>query len=406
MVKVLLIGDVMGQVEEACRTVTKMTTDFDLCLSTGRFSSEDMDIQEGECKCPFYFVDSGDAAQDLVEDSPDGDTLGESLHFLGHFGVKKIQGLTIAYLSGTYDEVAYHKTDALFVDGHYTKTAIDRLLEEIELENQIDILVTCEWPNNVEQFAKKRKGTGATQPSGSSSSRGHKDKQPPLVVKEEKKLMTVTPNPETSCPKPSGPGRSGALLKLLETEPRYWLVSGKDAGPWKREPWRHRRRAKVNQKTGETVYGVTRFISLDPITEGECAFNGVSIEPYAVPTKEDWDNATPAPWEDPEEVEKEKKEKEKADAAAAGPEEKEKIEWKPSFGMADDEERRRWRKAFGINPEDLTKYQNAVDKANEPKEKGEKRVSLYKHQRPDKKKRGGGSNLTFQQRERMALSRQ
>eukprot|EP00397_Hematodinium_sp_SG-2012_P044763 GEMP01050065.1.p1 GENE.GEMP01050065.1~~GEMP01050065.1.p1 ORF type:complete len:332 (+),score=81.73 GEMP01050065.1:77-1072(+) len=329
MVKVLFIGDIMGQVEKACRLVTKTATEFDF---------------------PALW-----STQDLIEDGPDGKTLGASLNFLGHYGVKKINGLTIAYLSGTYDAEKFDNDQALFVEGHYTKLTIDRLVEEIELEQQLDILLTTEWPENVERHTKRKK---------------------------------------TSTPPPAAP----PINRLLAAEPRYWLTSGNDYGSWKREPWRQKRRAIVDGKSGETIYGITRFIALDPLSKGASAFHALNIDPHAKPTKEDWEQATPAPSDE---------EGLTVPTPASAEAASEKVSWKPSFGMADAEERRRWKKMFGINPEDMSNAQDVIDqRKNDAQDAGEstKRVSLYKNQRPDKRKRGGGSNMTFQERERKTLN--
>ena len=38
-----------------------------------------------------------------LQAAPEGKKLCENLHFLGGFGVREIDGLTVAYLSGRYD---------------------------------------------------------------------------------------------------------------------------------------------------------------------------------------------------------------------------------------------------------------------------------------------------------------
>jgi hypothetical protein len=68
----------------------------------------------------------------------------------------KLQGLTIAYLDGTYNAVAYHQgalaTDAPASKGgpYYSSAdvaALKRALEE--LEGEVDILLTAEWPRGI-----------------------------------------------------------------------------------------------------------------------------------------------------------------------------------------------------------------------------------------------------------------
>lgn len=68
----------------------------------------------------------------------------------------KLHGLTVAYLDGTYNAVAFHQgalaSDTLASKGgpYYSSAdvaALKRALEE--LEGEVDILLTAEWPKGI-----------------------------------------------------------------------------------------------------------------------------------------------------------------------------------------------------------------------------------------------------------------
>ncbi|CAD7968127.1 unnamed protein product [Amoebophrya sp. A25] len=196
--RVLLMGSVQGRVRQLHATLEKYRAKqkiFDVVFCVGQFTSDDMDMDGDldftECG-PVYFTDSGPAVQALVDEGDDEILPG--LNFLGHSGVTELMvkrkkdpatltstgggatsssthtnpevvKLKVGFLSGisllrrafleepdeeilldaeterkqkeAFEErvLSYFQSDELFVDGCYTKLCVDRLREEIELEN-------------------------------------------------------------------------------------------------------------------------------------------------------------------------------------------------------------------------------------------------------------------------------
>merc|ERR1719453_1520463 len=93
----------------------------------------------------------------MLQAAPEGKKLCENLHFLGGFGVQEIEGLTVAYLSGRYDAAVYASQDPEkpgppFIGAAYTRQAIDGLIQLARKPGSpaIDVLLTAEWPANIE----------------------------------------------------------------------------------------------------------------------------------------------------------------------------------------------------------------------------------------------------------------
>ena len=94
---------------------------------------------------PCYFIDSSPA---LLAASEEGKEICENITFLGGCGVKMVEGIKIAYLSGVYSESTYEikDIDDHFVAKHYTKKAVEKLSKEAK--DGVDLLVTQEWPTD------------------------------------------------------------------------------------------------------------------------------------------------------------------------------------------------------------------------------------------------------------------
>eukprot|EP00913_Durusdinium_trenchii_P022240 g20896.t2 len=76
--------------------------------------------------------------------------------------LKQVQGLNVAFLSGSYDSVAFkHQWGrGLFTGSHYTQAAIERLEKEARQlfmrGQRVDILLTSEWPDRLWSPEKRK----------------------------------------------------------------------------------------------------------------------------------------------------------------------------------------------------------------------------------------------------------
>jgi len=166
----LLSGDVDGNLTKLFTQAgnqQKRVGKFDALLSVGAFlpgmgegakeaAAALAKYVTGKEKVPIttYFIESRSAA--MLQAAPEGKKLCENLHFLGGFGIREVEGLTVAYLSGRYDAAVYDK-DAVeagpaFVGTAYTRQAVDGLVELARKPGApaIDVLLTAEWPMNIE----------------------------------------------------------------------------------------------------------------------------------------------------------------------------------------------------------------------------------------------------------------
>lgn len=381
---------------------------FKAVFCVGEFTAEELDATE-EPPVPVYFIDAGPGCAELIKTAPKGLEIRPGLHFLGHFGVKRIAGLSIAYLSGRYQTENFPEAvptipeggagpgpsweeiraaeakierarKELYYGASYTPVAIEQLQQEIQNSGGVDLLLTSEWPTGCLKGVPKEARTE--------------------IVDKEKVFACCSP----------------AVAEVAAAaEPKYHAV-GLAGVFWRRLPWQHERRGEVVAATGQLRCGACRMVAMGIAGSGASAsstappagteegapqqppqpkqqkwLHGLELDPYAPPARAD--DATPCPWA----------KKETPKEAAAG--EKQEV-WRPSFGMADSEERRRWLKRMGATPDEMLsasdKLQADADK-EENKEKKKKRQSLYPTEKDNKKKRGGaGEHETFAMRERRA----
>jgi len=463
MVRILLCGDVRGDLPKVCKCVDALQRKlpeeqrFRAVFCVGEFSAEEMNLEvEEKPSVPIYFIDCGPACQDLIDESPQGDEVAPNVHFLGHYGVTSVAGLKVAYLSGrlkaelfeeqdeNYDEdggqalpqaddlkskYAAQEGDRglfagappaletepssstasrsssgpsweelkakekkkefmqtqLFLDGRYTPLAVERLFEEIGDSGGVDILLTSEWPKGI---------LG-----------GLKDAWP-----EEAEARRLAKSAVRQCCSP-------AVAELaVAAEPKYHAV-GLGGVFWRRAPWRHERRGEVEASTGTLKCGVCRMITLGAVdgsrpgvneaidaqrkysykkpeeleakTKPQKWLHGLDLDPKSMPT--DADDATPSPWAE----------------KAVKVEDPNQPPERPDFSGMDKDERRRWMQRFGIKPHEMLQASDKIEKENQPKEKKEKRQSLYKVSEKEKKRRktGSDSHLPFSARERMQAGR-
>ncbi|CAJ1435833.1 unnamed protein product, partial [Effrenium voratum] len=231
----------------------------------------------------------------------------------------------------------------LFIDGCYTPMTIERLCEEINDSQGIDLLLTSEWPKGIMTTLKEAWPEEA----------------------ETRKLAKRRAARQCS---------SAAVAELaVAAEAKYHAV-GLGGVFWRRAPWRHERRGEVEAATGLLKCGVCRMITLGAVDgsrpgvkatpEGEKYspeaasrfqeeaaakkpqkwIHGLELDPKAMPgTAED---ATPNPWA---------KKPETAQAEDLPPE-------RPDFSGMDREERRRWMKRFGIKPHEMLSASDKLQK--------------------------------------------
>lgn len=343
------------------------------------------------------------------------------VHFLGHYGVARVAGLSVAFLSGrmrkelfsqgggaaagaeggagqaaggtgaaaegqasapSWEDIrAAEKLEEigrkeLFVDGSfYTPLTVERLREEIADSGGVDLLLTSEWPEGCLRGVPK-------------AARQDLDK---AVVQRCSSL---------------------AVAEIAAAaEPKYHAV-GLGSVFWRRPPWTHLHRGEVAQSTGELRCGACRMIALGAADGGSPAvsstataaagsqpaapkpqkwLHGLDLDPLALPAPAD--DATPSPWA------------EKPATETGGPANEALPLLRPILAPGDEEAQRRWKKRFGVLPQELLSASDRVEKESQPKEKKDKRQSLYYSQKGEKRfKAGKGGHEGFLQKERRAAN--
>merc|ERR1711972_210883 len=127
---------------------------------------------------------------------------------------------------------AFHNSQ-LFIDGCYTPLAMERLQEEIDDCNGVDLLLTSEWP------AGCLKGVKQAWPEEMDIRR---------MVKQSMKQCSSAP----------------VAAIAAAAEPKYHAVALGGVF-WRRAPWMHERRGEVVQSTGELRCGVCRIVTLGAV---------------------------------------------------------------------------------------------------------------------------------------------
>lgn len=173
---VLVCGDLNGEIKLLQKTLLDLKengTKIDLVFAVGRFCPEASayedfrsQCQETELAAPVYFIDS--AAEDLIDAAQKNSEIisfGKDISFLGAYGIREIEGLTVAFLSGKYTDKSYRKISENFFgqlgtgEGHlYTENTVKEMKLQAEDLN-IDVLLTCEWPETFWSTAKKSEAT-------------------------------------------------------------------------------------------------------------------------------------------------------------------------------------------------------------------------------------------------------
>lgn len=161
--KILICGDVEGNLE----LLAKRSKDFDMTfcigeLFTWRVKIDDLKEKYYDSdmfKKPVYFIETGPLANVLCSIYPDGYEILPNLHFLGKFGVKKIDGFNICYLSGTYNSTKEKVVNAMDDElqttaGYYSEKDFYDITNRLKNDEQfkgIDFQLTARWPKNFEK---------------------------------------------------------------------------------------------------------------------------------------------------------------------------------------------------------------------------------------------------------------
>eukprot|EP00933_Yihiella_yeosuensis_P026983 TRINITY_DN20934_c0_g1_i1.p1 TRINITY_DN20934_c0_g1~~TRINITY_DN20934_c0_g1_i1.p1 ORF type:complete len:472 (+),score=126.75 TRINITY_DN20934_c0_g1_i1:64-1479(+) len=465
MVRILLCGDVRGNLKAVSKQVEKLHAklpadqQFQAVFCVGEFTAEEMDL-DVKPPVPVYFIDCGPACQDLIDETPQGDELSPNLHFLGHYGVANVHGLKVAFLSGKHradlfepdndddedQELPQAQAPASALDRYGAQNHGDEGLharlqplassgggggggsapqsigpswedlkkkekEKEELMSQL-FIEGCYTPLAVERLCEDIDDSGGIDllltsewPAG--CMRGLKDAWP-----QEVETRRLAKQAARQC---SAPGVSEVASAA---EPKYH-ATGLGGVFWRRVPWKHEKRGEVVQSTGELKCGVCRMITLgavDGSRPGVKEDAASSSGAYTYRKPEEAGASKPQKWLHGLELDPHAVPAQSDDAttcpwsAKADAEAKARAEAaanapaeRPDFSGMDKEEKRRWMQRFGMKPEEMLFASDKLAKENAPKEKKEKHKSLYKVSEKEKKRRktGGDGHLPFQAKERM-----
>ena len=142
----LVCGDVCGAFASLMAKVAKVHAShgpFSLLLCTGQFFSsaphDNLELQPylsglKPLPVPTHFIAGAEEHSALIDHLPDGGELCPGLHYLGRAGVKKVAGLTVAYLSGVWDAERYFDVNEeqrrATYEPHYIEDDVIRLSKE------------------------------------------------------------------------------------------------------------------------------------------------------------------------------------------------------------------------------------------------------------------------------------
>ena len=116
---------------------------FSLVLCTGQFFSsaqhDNLELQPylsglTTVPVPTYFIAGDEDHSALIDHHPNGGELCPGLHYLGRAGVKKVAGLSVAFLSGVWDAECYFDVNEeqrlTRYERHYLEDDVVRLNRE------------------------------------------------------------------------------------------------------------------------------------------------------------------------------------------------------------------------------------------------------------------------------------
>jgi hypothetical protein len=101
----------------------------------------------------------------LLQKFPITEEICPNLHFLGRSGIVEIEGVSIAFLSGSantkYPELysEAHIDKVAFTGQYFTLSDISMLEEEVRRkkvysQRGVDLFLSCQWPLNFERFER------------------------------------------------------------------------------------------------------------------------------------------------------------------------------------------------------------------------------------------------------------
>ena len=163
---VMVCGDMYGRLDILHAKLIELKSEVDLVLAVGQFLPPNAmcsRISEyvGSAAArvlpvPVYFVDSSsEVFIKKAEQDNEPVLLQPNLTFLGSCGIVQVEGLRIAYLSGSYEAETFKQKwgRGLFAGAHYTSAALDKIEKQASMMQRrgesIDILLTSEWPDKV-----------------------------------------------------------------------------------------------------------------------------------------------------------------------------------------------------------------------------------------------------------------
>ncbi|WP_224367354.1 metallophosphoesterase [Hyalangium versicolor] len=120
-------------------------------------------------KRPLYFIGGNNEDFEALHDSPGGCELAPNVHYLGRAGMRQVNGLRIAYLSGIHAPRFFEQPlkrptslDTAKQAGYFRAPEVETLLGL----RDVDILLAHEWPRGIVQRARDEGlSTGRPLPS-------------------------------------------------------------------------------------------------------------------------------------------------------------------------------------------------------------------------------------------------
>jgi lariat debranching enzyme len=108
-------------------------------------------LQCGSYPVPLYFIGGNHEPYGFLETLPDGAAIGANCHYLGRAGVREVNGLRVAFLSGVWQsELFYsHRPDAAQFPFRSNKEWIgwnEGDIQRLLAVGRADILLMHEWP--------------------------------------------------------------------------------------------------------------------------------------------------------------------------------------------------------------------------------------------------------------------